>query len=511
MKRFAVFSLLLVMLVAMVPVSAQDGIESVCLVTDLGRVNDGTFNQYAHIGAVRASEEFDLEYKFIETQATTDYEANINTCVEEGFDVIITVGFLIYDATLAAAEANPDIYFVGVDQFVAGGPENFVGIQFREDQAGFLVGALAALVAEQEGFDTLAGVYGIDIPPVKKFRNGFEQGARYINPDLTLLGVYIPDFLAPDEGASAAEQFIGEGADIIFGAGGPTGSGGITAAAAQGVYVIGVDQDEYFTTFGAGETPGAEFIMSSALKRVDQGVYDMVRVLFEGDLGAFPGGSIYVMDAALNGVGFACQHDAEVGVPCLSEDAPDPDLSGDDEISTTMAAILEGLVNGDISTGVNPESGDLEAMGEMQTIADIVVASATSDTPEFTVLLAAVQAAGLTETLAGEGPFTVFAPTDAAFAAALEALGLSAEDVLADTELLTAVLTYHVVPGIATAEDVVGLDGQEVTTVNGAPITISVVDGGVVLNGTVNVIVTDIMASNGVIHVIDAVLLPPSE
>src|SRR5690606_32386839 len=108
-------------------------------VTDLGRVNDGTFNQFAHEGAVAVAEDFELDYNFIETTSEADYDANIQTCVDNGADAVVTVGFLIQDATAAAAEANPDVYFVGVDQFVVDGPENFVGLQFREDQAGFLV------------------------------------------------------------------------------------------------------------------------------------------------------------------------------------------------------------------------------------------------------------------------------------------------------------------------------------------------------------------------------------
>ena len=193
-----------------------------------------------------------------------------------------------------------------------GGPTNYVGIQFREDQSGFLAGVLAAQVADSIGSDTIAGIYGIDIPPVKKFRNGFEQGALYINSDLNLLGVYIDSFIAPDRGASAAMQFIGEGASVIFGAGGPTGTGGILAAAQEGVYVIGVDQDEWVTSFGAGETDGAEYIISSAIKRVDQGVYDMVAAIADGMMADFPGGGIYLMDVALNGVGLGgkarCRH-----------------------------------------------------------------------------------------------------------------------------------------------------------------------------------------------------------
>src|SRR5664279_715107 len=107
---------------------------------------------------------------------------------------------------------------------------NLVGIQYREDQAGFLVGALAALVSKS---GTIGGVYGISVPAVVRYRNGYEQGAKSINPNIKTLGVYIDSFTAPDRGATAAEQFIGEGADVIFGAGGPTGDGGIKYAASK--------------------------------------------------------------------------------------------------------------------------------------------------------------------------------------------------------------------------------------------------------------------------------------
>ena len=120
----------------------------------------------------------------------------------------------------------------------------------------------------------------------------------------------------------------------------------------------------------------------------------------------------------------------------------------------------------------------------------------------FNTLVTAVQAAGLVETLKGDGPFTVFAPTDAAFAAIPEA-DLNA--LLADKEQLTAVLTYHVVAGKVMAADVVGLDSA--TTVQGSDIDITVSDAGVKVDNA-NVVTTDIETSNGVIHVIDAVILP---
>ncbi len=144
---------------------------------------------------------------------------------------------------------------------------------------------------------------------------------------------------------------------------------------------------------------------------------------------------------------------------------------------------------------------------EMEEMADIVTIAVESGS--FPTLVAAVQAAGLVETLQGDGPFTVFAPTEEAFAAALDALGITAEELLADTDTLTAILTYHVVPGKVMAADVLGLDGASVATVNGAEITIGV-DGDTVTINNATVTAVDIEGSNGVIHVIDTVLLPPA-
>jgi basic membrane lipoprotein Med (substrate-binding protein (PBP1-ABC) superfamily) len=319
------------------PTEEAGTISKICLVTDVGKVNDGTFNQFAYEGFTRAAKDFSLESKYIETQAQTDYANNIKTCVDEGFQVIVTVGFLITDATAAAAKENPEVYFVGIDQGYAEPLPNLVGVQFREDQAGFLAGALAAQVSKS---GTIAGVYGIDVPAVKKYRLGFENGAKYINPDIKTLGVYEDSFVAPDKGKSDAEQFIGEGADVIFGAGGQTGSGGIKAAAEKNVYVIGVDQDEYLTTFGGGSTPGAKYIISSATKRVDNGVYAPIKALIEGI--AWPENSVLVLDAAAEGVGFAPKHDSDVP----------------DEVIAKLEEIFAGLADGSIDTGVDPVSGD---------------------------------------------------------------------------------------------------------------------------------------------------------
>ncbi len=328
---------------SMEPTSAPASGEStlrVGLVTDIGRVNDGTFNQFAHEGAVRATEELGIEYRFIETQNQADYEANITTLLDENFNVIVTVGFLIADATYNAAKANPDITFIGVDQDFSGerALPNLIGIQFREDQAGFLVGALAGMMTES---DVVGFIGGIDIPPVKRFRNGYENGVAFINPDATILGTYIPSFTDPATGASVANQFLGEGADIIFGAGGATGSGAIKAAAEQGAFVLGVDQDEYFTTFGGGSSPGSDRILSSALKRVDIGVYDQIIAVSDG---SFTGEGNYVLSVENGGIGYADFHEAADAVP--------------DAVAERLEEIEAALADGSLTTGVDLASGD---------------------------------------------------------------------------------------------------------------------------------------------------------
>lgn len=151
-----------------------------------------------------------------------------------------------------------------------------------------------------------------------------------------------------------------------------------------------------------------------------------------------------------------------------------------------------------------PESDMTNEEAKLGTIVDVAVANGS-----FTTLVAAVKAAGLVETLSGDGPFTVFAPTDEAFAAALEALGLTADELLADTNLLKSVLTYHVISGEVPSSTVVTLDGKTAATVNGAEVKISV-DGDKVMVNDATVVTADVPADNGIIHVIDKVLLPPS-
>ncbi len=149
-----------------------------------------------------------------------------------------------------------------------------------------------------------------------------------------------------------------------------------------------------------------------------------------------------------------------------------------------------------------------DAMEDEAAAAESVVAIAQGS-PDHTVLVEAVIAADLAEALSGTGPFTVFAPTDDAFVAALEALGLTKEELLADTELLTSVLTFHVVPASAMAADL--SDGQLLQTLNGEELTVAIDGDAVTINGA-TVVAADLKAENGVVHVIDTVLVPaPAE
>lgn len=356
-RKVMILFVLLAMVMSLVPaVSAQDGAESVCLVTDVGRVNDGTFNQFAFEGATAVTDDYELDFEFIETVSEADYETNLQTCIDDGADVIVTIGFLMTDATAVAAEANPDVYFIGVDQFLMGGTSNFTSAVFAEDQAGFVAGVLAALVATADGEEVIAGVYGLQVvPAVAKFRNGYEQGAQVIRPDwevgTNILGVYMDSFVDLAGGAQAANQFIGEGAYVIFGAGGQTGSAAIAEAASQGVYVIGVDQDEYYTTFAEGETEGSEFIISSAMKRVDRGVYDLVELLAEGDYDAWDeyGGGMILFDATVDGVGYGPAHDSDIP----------------EEFYDVLDGVLYVLEAGCRSTNVDPASGELMSEEDM--------------------------------------------------------------------------------------------------------------------------------------------------
>jgi basic membrane lipoprotein Med (substrate-binding protein (PBP1-ABC) superfamily) len=317
-------------------VTAPEGFR-VNLVTDLGHIDDGTFNQQSYETMIAAAECFGFEdnTSYIETSSEADYAPNIATSLESNPDVIITSGSLITNATLEAAQANPDVKFIGVDQFNSQYPDNLVGILFREDQGGFLAGTMAGLLTE-------SGVVGVvggreDVPPVVRFVNSFEKGAKSVDPDIRVLHTYNESFTDPNKGASDARQFIGEGADVVFGAGGPTGSGGIKAAAEDGAWAIGVDLDEYFIAFNGGDAPGSDRLATSAIKRVDLGVFRQIVAVLDG---SFEGGAI-TYDASSESITYAPFHDADIP----------------DDVATQLEETRQGLADGSIDTGVDPITG----------------------------------------------------------------------------------------------------------------------------------------------------------
>ncbi len=301
------------------------------MVTDIGKVDDGTFNQFAYEGMIGAAECFGIEdISVIETASEADYDANLNTSASENPNVLITVGFLIGTDTLVAAEENPDINYIGIDQWQPEYPSNYVGVLFNEHEGGYMAGALAASMSE-------SGVVGIvagreDVPPVVKFVNGFRAGAEYIDDEIQVLWVYNESFVDPAKGASDAQQFIGDGADVIMGAGGPTGSGGVKAAAEAGAWAIGVDQDEYYTTFNGGTAPGSEYLISSAIKRVDLSVFRNIAEVIQD---TFEGG-VFLLTAENLGITYAPFHDAAVTA----------------EAAANVEMVRAGLADGSITTGV---------------------------------------------------------------------------------------------------------------------------------------------------------------
>lgn len=307
----------------------------VSLVTDIGKVDDRTFNQYAYEGMKAAEKCFGLKTSFIETASESDYAKNIETTVAGKPNVVVTVGFLLANDTLAAAKKNTGINWIGIDQFQESYPDNYVGVLFREDQGGYLAGYLAGLLTKTNVVGVVGGRQ--DVPPVVRFVNAYEKGAKASNDKVKVLKIYNESFTDPTKGASDAKQFIGEGADVIFGAGGKTGSGGVQEATTQGKWGIGVDQDEYFSTFNGGKAAGSKYLATSAVKRVDLAVFDNVAAAVTN---AFKGG-IYSLTAENGGITYAPFHDAKIP----------------SDVATKLEATRKGLADGSVDTGVDPVTG----------------------------------------------------------------------------------------------------------------------------------------------------------
>ena len=296
------------------------------LVTDVGKVDDKSFNQSAWEGAQAAAKELGYKSEFIESSDQKDYAPNIKQLIDKGARTIITVGFALGEETGKAATANPTIKFIGVDQFQATPIANYAGLIFPEDQAGYMAGALAGLVTKS---NKVAAVLGTDtVPPVKKFGEGFKNGAKATNPAVEVIVTYHEPnnaFGDPAWGAATAKQALDNGADIVFGAGGGTGNGALAEVAKKaGALCIGVDTDQYETV------PEAKpCLLTSAMKNIEDGVVKLSKQAADGSMkgGNFTGT-----------VGLAGYHDnaAKVSV----------------EVQTKMDKIIADVLSGKTDPGV---------------------------------------------------------------------------------------------------------------------------------------------------------------
>lgn len=305
------------------------------LVTDVGEVDDKSFNQSAWEGAQAGAEAAGGVADYIETKDAKDYAANIAEFADKGYDVIITVGFALGQATAEAAKRYPEIKFIGVDQFQAENAPNLAGLIFHEDQAGYLAGVLAAKLTKT---GTIAAVLGTDlVPPVVAFKEGYELGAKATRPDIKLISTYHPGgldvaFTDPEWGATTSAQAIDQGADVVFAAGGKTGNGGLIEVATQSqanpgaLFCIGVDSDQWETVPEAHPC-----LISSAMKLIEPGVAELIA---QAKAGTFPTGNYF------GAVGLAPFHDF------------DSTLSAD--VKALLDETAAKLKDGSLATGYQP-------------------------------------------------------------------------------------------------------------------------------------------------------------
>ncbi len=318
--------------------------DKVCVVLDTANENDASFNQFTLKGAREAAAEAGLEFTHAPSLAEADYLPNIEDFIAEGCDLIMTVGFLMSEATAEAARENPNVAFAIVDvaylpgagcvdtvedcYSAGGGLDNVTSLMFAEDEVGFLAGTLAGCMSET---GIIGSVAGLEIPPVVRFVTGYQQGAQIQNSEIETLNVYIPDFDDPATGKRAGQDQIRRGADVIFGVGGNTGNGAIQAAHEASIWAIGVDVDQYFTFPEVGPS-----LLTSAMKNVDTAASNAVTAFANGELA--PG--ILNSTVANGGIGLAPYHDQADQVSAKCRQA----------ITDAEA----GLVNGTIDTGYSP-------------------------------------------------------------------------------------------------------------------------------------------------------------
>ncbi|MFB0546617.1 MAG: BMP family protein, partial [Anaerolineae bacterium] len=344
-------------LVAWPPAAAQTPVPKLKVgqVTDMGGLDDRSFNATAWKGIADAIVQLDVAGHVLESHDMADYERNITEFLREEYDLIITVGFLLGDATKAAAEANPDRNFAIVDFNYDPEIPNVLGLTFATDEAAFLAGYLAAAMTKT---GKVGAFGGIKIPTVTIFEVGFESGINYYNQqhgtNVELLGwktdpaiegggdgIFVGNFESTDDGRRVGESLIDEGADILMPVAGPVGIGTAAACMDRGTMMIGVDTDWYISA-----PEFFEVYLTSVLKNMDVAVFDAIKALQDG---AFAGGT-YVGTLENNGVGLARFHDFDAQVS--------------EEVKTELEEIKQGIIEGTIETGWPPMPPEEPAEGE---------------------------------------------------------------------------------------------------------------------------------------------------
>jgi basic membrane protein A len=316
-----------------------------CQVTDVGGVDDRSFNETAFRGLEEAAADFDFEPSITESQSADDYAPNIDALVGEDCNLVITVGFLLGDATAAAAETYPDTQFAIVDFDFADQDtgeditfDNVRELTFATDEAAFLGGYVAAAMTET---GTLGTYGGINIPTVTIFMDGFEAGMNHYNEetgsDVELVGwsaaeqdgLFTGDFENQAAGRATTEQLLDQGADIIMPVAGPVGQGSIEAVRARGgdEKIVWVDTDGCFSL-----PDECDLFLTSVMKNMDVAVYDTVESAVEG---TFEGG-LFTGTLENEGVGIAPYNEFEDDVP--------------DEVKDAVDELRQQIIDGELET-----------------------------------------------------------------------------------------------------------------------------------------------------------------
>jgi basic membrane protein A and related proteins len=266
------------------------------LVTDIGGLDDRSFNLLANQGLERSEDELGVEGRVLISRADADYVPNLTALAKQDFDLVIAVGFLMAKAVEKVAARYPDVSFAIIDSSQAAmdsRPRNVRGLLFKEQEAGYLVGYLAGLLAKQEAGSrqVIGSVGGLKIPPVDRYIAGYQAGAKAANPEIETLNAYSQDFVDQAKCKEAALDEISRGARVIFQVAGQCGLGALSAAAEKNVRGIGVDADQAYL---------GKHVLTSALKKVDVAVFQTVQAVRDG---SFRGGQDAVFDIASGGVG----------------------------------------------------------------------------------------------------------------------------------------------------------------------------------------------------------------